>query len=98
MEAKRRRKLLLAEERERVRNEFGYTRLAKSGLKSKRPDFPDLSVPSRLPPTSDSIGNGFAPKPLPEDAIRFPIGTSHKQGPMLITKFDRLEDMGGRKT
>jgi len=77
--------------------QVGYTRMVERGLRSSRPDFPTLSICPTLP-TSDAVGNGFARKPLPADARQFPVGVSHKQGPMLITASDRLEDMGGRKT
>lgn len=83
--------------RKKLLAQVGYTRMVERGLKSIRPDFPDLSVEVRHP-TSDRVGNGFAKPPLPEDAKQFPVGVSHKQGPMLITSTDRLEDMGGRKT
>lgn len=78
--------------------QVGYTRMVERGLKSTRASFPDLSVESRAAPTSDTVGNGFARPSLPEDAKVFPVGVSHKQGPMLITASDRLSDMGGGKT
>lgn len=83
--------------REKLLAQVGYTRMVERGLKSQRPEFPDLRVESKYN-TSDVVGNGFAPRPLPSDAREFPVGISHKQGPMLITAADRLEDMGGRKT
>lgn len=84
--------------RKRLLARVGYTRMVERGLVSQRPAFPDLSVEVRVAPTSDEVGNGYARPSLPPDARQFPVGVSHKQGPMLITAIDRLEDMGGRKT
>lgn len=58
---------------------------------------PDLSVVSNCSPTSDRFFPTSPKRFLPADAKQFAVGTSHKQGPMLITKFDNLADMGGKK-
>lgn len=93
------RKKFISEQRQQMRDAFGYTKLKDAGLKSSRPEFPDLRAGlDRGVPCSNTVGNGFVRAPLPEDAKSFPVGVSHKQGPMLITASDRLEDMGGRKT
>jgi hypothetical protein len=61
--------------------------------------FPDLTVTkSRHPSLGDGFDRTTGKKSLPEGAKHFPIGNSHKQGPMLITGADRMEDMGGKKT
>jgi len=82
--------------REKLLRQVGYTRMKERGLKSTRPDFPDLSVEVRHP-TSDTVGNGFAKPPLPEDAKQFPVGHSHKQGLELVLPGE-LEWMGGKRT
>lgn len=91
------RKKFVKDQRQKMRDLFGYTKLQEAGLRSTRPNFPDLSVPSHYP-LSHSVGNGFAKPPLPDDAKTFPVGVSHKQGYQLITASDDLKDMGGRKT
>ncbi|MEJ6846812.1 hypothetical protein V3589_11405 [Sinorhizobium fredii] len=77
----------------------GYCKLKAKHKKSLRPAFPDYSTNDhreRYP----SVG-GFGPLPgpqaLPPDAKRFPVGISHKQGPMLITAADDLAYVGGKK-
>lgn len=81
--------------REKLLRQVGYTRMKERGLRSQRPDFPDLSVEVRHP-TSDRVGNGFVKPPLPEDAKKFPVGHSHKQGLELVLPKE-VEWMGGKK-
>lgn len=83
------------EARKKLLKQVGYTRMVERGLKSVGPGFPDLSVEVRHP-TSDTVGNGFAKKPLHEDAKQFPVGHSHKQGLELVLPGE-LEWMGGKK-
>lgn len=98
-ELKKSRKQYIATQRQMMRDLFGYSKLKDRGLTAKGPEFPDLKLGlDRGVPCSDTVGNGFMSRPLPPDAKEFPVGQSHKQGPMLITSADRLEDMGGRKT
>lgn len=98
-ERERARKRFIKEQRKKMQDAFGYTRLKEQGLESKGPEMPNLREGlDRGVPCSDRVGNGFARPPLPVDAKTFPVGVSHKQGPMLITGADRLEDMGGKKT
>lgn len=93
------RKKYLADQRQQMRDVFGYTKLKEAGLRSTRPEFPDLREGlDRGVPCSNTVGNGFAKPPLPPDAKQFPVGVSHKQGYQLITAADDLKDMGGRKT
>lgn len=83
--------------RKKLLKKIGYTRMVERGLRSSRPEFPDLSVDTeRLAPTSDRVGNGFAKPPLPEDARQFPVGHSHKQGLELVLPGE-IEWMGGKK-
>lgn len=93
------RKQFVKDQRQQMRDIFGYTKLKEAGLKSSRPEFPDLREGlDRGTPCSNTVGNGFAKPPLPDDAKTFPVGVSHKQGYQLITASDDLKDMGGRKT
>jgi len=90
-------RLAQAEIEKTLRRTGFYRSLEKYGL----PDglsMPDLSVNNKCSPTSDRFYPTIGRKQLPADAKQFAVGTSHKQGPMLITGFDNLADMGGRKT
>tara|TARA_B100001146_G_C15896328_1_gene312543 strand:+ start:177 stop:509 length:333 start_codon:yes stop_codon:yes gene_type:complete len=88
-----------AKQLEKTLVKTGYRRLQAVHGKPNHYTFPDLSVEKTSYP---SMGDGFARMPgkksLPVGAKHFPVGNSHKQGNMLITGADRLEDMGGRKT
>lgn len=93
-------KAVYEKEMKKLLDRVGYTRSKAKYGKSKGPDFPDYSVGDhRLKYKS---GNCFAPttgkKQLPPDAKQFPVGNSHKQGPMLIIGTDDLQYMGGKKT
>lgn len=64
-----------------------------------RPDFTPPTTPRQDPPR---LGDGFGPttprrRPLPEDAKRFPVGNSHKQGLELITPDSNPADYNGAK-
>lgn len=87
---------------ERTLEKSGYNKLKAVHGKSKRPDFPDLSVGDHRQryPSSNGVGNGLA-KPTAAshpDAKQFPVGHSHKQGLELITNPADLPYMGGKKT
>jgi hypothetical protein len=91
----------LAEERrktEKLLHKLGFFEAKRKYGKVRPIQLPDLTVQHNVAPTSDKIGNGFARPPLPADAKVFPVGQSHKQGPMLIGSFDDLTYMGGKKT
>ena len=94
-ELERKQKRLAAQKA--LRDEFGYTKLAEAGIKSKRPEFPNLKVESRASPTTALFGPTPAPKPLPPDAKQFPIGHSHKQGYELMLPSE-VQYLNGKKT
>jgi len=78
-----------------------YASLARHGRAAPRSlvPFPDLSTGS---PPIVSMEEHFAnpaPRrpPLPPDAIRFPVGHSHKQGTELITPGSDPAHYAGRK-
>ena len=64
--------------------------------------FPDLKCESRAAPLSNRVTPRIGKKELPADAHQFPVGNSHKQGPMLITPGmiagGELQYMGGKKS
>ena len=79
---------------------IGYTRMVERGLKSQRPELPDLSIEpkSRLAPASDMIG--YVPQGTRQHAKLpdgFVLGNSHKQGLEVMSKKE-LPWAGGKKT
>lgn len=94
------RKKVVSKEMQRLLNRVGYTRAKQRYGRSARPGFPDLSTDDHR--DRYKSGNCFAPTPgkrsVPADAKQFPVGMSHKQGPMLITRSDDLAYMGGKKS
>ena len=75
----------------------GFVRLKKE-KRTLLAKFPDLSFENKAPPCRNGFAKAGFVKPIPPDAKQFPVGNSHKQGPMLITSFDDLQYMGGKKT
>lgn len=84
---------------EKTLRQTGYYRsLEKYGQAVSVVRMPDLSFDNKCSPTSDRFFPTTGRRSLPADAKQFPVGQSHKQGPMLIIKTDNLADMAGRKT
>jgi hypothetical protein len=85
---------------EKLLKKIGYDKLkAKHGQGNPRLEIPSLKTDNhrdRYP-----SGNGFAKatgkKQLHPDAKQFPVGFSHKSGLQLITQFDDLKYMSGKK-
>jgi hypothetical protein len=61
---------------------------------------PDLSIVTNAPLCGCGFSRILGRKTLPPDAKQFPIGNSHKQGPMLVSPgmLSDLEHLSGKKT
>lgn len=96
---KQKSKEYIAAQRREMLEQFGYSELKKKHKKSRRPDFPNLKVESRVG-LSNAVGNGFV-KPSAAhhpDAKLFPIQNVHKSGFSLLTKADDLKYASGKKS
>jgi len=66
-----------------------------------RAPFPDLKVEQNVAPVGNSFGDGRTPhKTQPAGAKQFATGTTHKQGPMLLTDGmikNEMQFIGGKK-
>jgi len=85
--------------RAKILEDCGYYDLKKKHGKTRRQEFPNLKVESRIP-LSNSVGNGFAVKTGANhpDAKQFPVQMVHKSGLSLLTKVDDLKYAGGKKS
>lgn len=89
-------------ETEKLLRRTGYFRSLEKYGHSRGPDFPDLKIGDNHRERYPSVG-GFAAIPplrsgLPDGAKTFPVGQSHKQGPILWTAADDPAHAGGKKT
>ena len=90
----------LDEEAEKFLKRVGYTQLKlKHGKIKSVNKFPDLSINDHRKkyPSVGGFAKPTGKKELPVGAKQFPVGHSHKSGLQLITDFDDLKYMSGKK-
>ena len=81
--------------------EIQKLKLKHKGNRYKVP-FPNLKMDHNPAPLSNRFTTTLGKKERHPDAHQFPVGNSHKQGPMLITPGmiagGELRHLGGKKT
>lgn len=85
---------------EKLLKKVGYFKIkAKYGDVDISHPFPNLQIGNHRKkyPSSQGISKTPGKKQLPVDAKQFPIGYTHKSGLQLVTQFDDLKYMSGKK-